>query len=1207
MLKSVKIWLALIPIISLIGVILYVQSYKNQSELESQLIRSIEASKSDVIRALSDYYDRVDAYFLQHGSAHAAKQSEIKHQSDTLISFSKFKPVFTNARFVSAADSIDDNLSIENNEIVKKGKIIRGLGLANEYNLTDFINKFKVSKTGIKPRDEDSLVIAIDLVIPTFDLLRKQNSNKIFEHFFLTDVNGEIIYPDKNYGAKLFDPKEIVIDTLGVTHTGTSIIKLDLSEVPSKAYVASIPLENKKIYAVGVISEEAYQKVGLRIDFSKISIFLLFLFILISLIPVLGVINLSVGDNLTQNKVTLVGLSLMSLTLIIGYSFSQFKNLPDPVEQQKPIVYQLENDIGCSLLNHQSLLDVLVSTDEWESENGKFNELIEFLKTGFVRRIQYQSSGKTLDFEKNFKKTSIDLSSREYYGYFYQGDTVLVPKNAKKVFLNSHYSRFDAQLESVISKVYQYDKNPQSQIDSLGRVHALTFKLKSDSAISESYRYLVIKNDGKILLKSNKISSPIENLQEAMTQEKWGEISALMKNNKDSAEVLKTSLYLNGNHYTGLIKKIQNVNFDQDIWLFFMVNNNLSYSFSSLSTAESTALVFLYFLSLLLNLFIQLNSKRSKNKYGTKAFIYSWLEPVSENLPRLSFLAIAYLFYGAALAGIYYFSKINHLDFLLLMIFSSYLISFSNLSCAVDKENFEDFSELKFQHFPIRLILVGVINIMLLVLVAALIPKLLLPASILTVICILIILLWHLRFKMTWHVSQDWKDYTVPAFLCMWFFVIAFLPGYFMQSKNQQFEQEIWENTVANSSSEIKEWNDYEFSRRAFLSMIADPFDQKILDFISPNLENFSKTMEGSNIGFPGIFRISKNLFIVLTFFVFFIISVNGLHKIIFFPIILKSEPEIDFSKNQIFIVCSESSRIEKMIQDRDHTVPTDTIDLKLFSSLKEIQLDLSKKRFHLSNLHCVKDQMEILPIISLIAKLGKQLIISSGKTWHELIISNKEIIDQVKYSETFTQFEFRTIPIDLRPFTKEELKEDEHFLHQQAHNEMLMEIEVAKFADIWSELNFQEKLVCHSFSMERFFNHSRKRTIKGLIRKGIIIECQEKKTSSRKDHERKNLRYVHWKRYEFFSRMFQTYILNNVSKEEIKSFKEFESKNGNANLIQISTLSFVLICFALIGIFDKTFFDEVYAYLTGSIGLIGSIYTILNGGLSSLKFGKQK
>jgi hypothetical protein len=44
-----------------------------------------------------------------------------------------------------------------------------------------------------------------------------------------------------------------------------------------------------------------------------------------------------------------------------------------------------------------------------------------------------------------------------------------------------------------------------------------------------------------------------------------------------------------------------------------------------------------------------------------------------------------------------------------------------------------------------------------------------------------------------------------------------------------------------------------------------------------------------------------------------------------------------------------------------------------------------------------------------------------------------------------------------------------------------------------------------------------------------------------------------------------------------------------------------------LIEIFDKTFYNEAYAFATGSLGILGTLYTVINRGLSNFNFGKKE
>lgn len=60
--KILKVWLFLLPVIGIIGTVLYMQSSNNITELEEQNLRSIQAVKNDMQAALPDYYQRVEGY-----------------------------------------------------------------------------------------------------------------------------------------------------------------------------------------------------------------------------------------------------------------------------------------------------------------------------------------------------------------------------------------------------------------------------------------------------------------------------------------------------------------------------------------------------------------------------------------------------------------------------------------------------------------------------------------------------------------------------------------------------------------------------------------------------------------------------------------------------------------------------------------------------------------------------------------------------------------------------------------------------------------------------------------------------------------------------------------------------------------------------------------------------------------------------------------
>jgi hypothetical protein len=1210
MVKTVKIWLILLPIILVIGVLLYMQSFNNQKELENQLIRSVEASKNDIVRALSDYYTRVDAHFIRLAYAEAANANaggeKSKEEARKVSQIIKMDLNYFNPRLLDADSIFDDSLRFKNGLIRKNGLIINLENLDSDFEFQSLREAFEINST-----EEEDLKksFVVDLEIPISELLRKQETNKIFDHFFITFKDGTTLYPPEEAGIKLFLPQDVEIDTSQVTHSGTHVLKINYSQKSSRGYVTPIPMENQRLYAVGLISEDTYQSVGMRLDFGKLSMLILFLLILIALIPILGVMNLSSGDNLTQSKVTQVGISLLCLTIIIGYSISQFRNESNPVEEQKPIVDELEKGLSDTLGIYKNTLEKLRSYSHLDTLKANFNEVIAFKPTGYAEKIYFrnvETGTKLIDFTGVHSAT--DLRQREYFT-FYEDKT-----KQKVTFLDSHYSRSDGQLESVISRNFDQDF-PKSELKG---INSITFKFKADSTLSKQYRFLLMKKDGKILLKSDKISSPIAKLQEGINSEKWRELSSLMENNAYSDSQMITSLYLNGNSYTGILKRLKKPEFDENIWLFFLVNENVSHAFASLSSAESISLLSFYFLSLLLSLFIQKYSKRSVDKQGTKAFLYSWLEPNSHNLPRLNYLTIAYLFYAAGLILTYYWADITHIDMLLLLIYSSFLISFVNLSTSINSLTFDDFTEFRVQRYSMRSIILAGVTLVIFFFIVIWNFQIVLPTISLTVLASGIIAGWFLIFKPKATFEKTPKSITLPAFLGVWFVVIGFLPGYFLQSKTQIYEQILWDTpapkTYIEGDKPDSYYKAYEIERRKFLTWISDPFDQKIENFIAPSQQVFKMAMDRGAMNRPIFTRFASNVLIIITLLILFILFINIIQQIIFYPFFSLTQKSIDFSTSKLFLCCSKSEVLTDLIKKNIKGAKMQIINLLDADISNKDLIDLGNTHFHLQNIHCLKNQLDIIPILNVLIDMNKSIIISSGKNWNELFILIKEIDDQVIYAETFTEFEFHMIPINLQSF-KAEPNVNKHVLIHQAENEDKMQLRIAQFADIWSELNFQEKLICYSFSLERFLNKSRKNGIQELIRKGILIKA--KAPSISEDVTENSIENTleaeemdntsEWRKYEFFSRLFQTYILIHVSKEEIKSFKDFESKHGNSKMIQISAVSFVLICFALISIFDKTFLNEIYAYLTGTLGLLGSLYTILNRGFSGFKFGKSE
>ena len=133
---------------------------------------------------------------------------------------------------------------------------------------------------------------------------------------------------------------------------------------------------------------------------------------------------------------------------------------------------------------------------------------------------------------------------------------------------------------------------------------------------------------------------------------------------------------------------------------------------------------------------------------------------------------------------------------------------------------------------------------------------------------------------------------------------------------------------------------------------------------------------------------------------------------------------------------------------------------------------------------------------------------------------------------------------------------------------------------NIWAELSLKERKMVYNYATEGFINFFNKETMTALIQKGVV------KMNLSKDS------------LVLFSESFRNFVCVYVSDEDVARFKQDESKSGNARMIQAAVFSFVLICIALISFYDPNILNETSAYITGFLGVSGTIYSLLAKGI---------
>jgi len=1205
-LKTLKIWLFLLPIVGILGIVLYVQSNKNQEELEAQYIRSISAIEEDIKRALPDFYARVEAFFIRKGYAEFAKDSSMKSQSIKIASRINFKLDYQNAQIIPKSQTREGNLALKNGKLFKKNLQI---------NLSD--EEFKnweirsANSLQINPIEvNQNSALLIDLNIDIGDLLRKQENNKIFERFVITDDEGLGIYPDPFKGLQVFNPKKSRFDSLGNTISGVSVEELIFSNELNRSYISPLPLENLDLYVIGMIQETNFQKVGLRINFDLISALLLFLFLLIASIPLLGIINLSKGDNLTQNKVIQSGISLMGLFLVIGFTVSTYKNKPEPIDEETyDLAEMIRRTVFDSLETKERILNLWNQDANHSPARTTYNELISFNQAGFADLLKYDDGKKGKGLINYLgKKSAIDLSDRKYFKFF-------LPENKpSETYIQSHHSRGSGKLETVISKDFS------DSTSEIPKIRAITFDLhvldtfKSDSLnendIAKTHRFLIFKKSGDVIYSSVKISSPISNIQEGLSAEKWKEIATLIQNNEnDSIRKFEVPIYLNGNQYIALLQKVSktrkdNLNFDEPIWLMFLVNQNITNIFTSLASFEAVIFMGIYFLFLLFSLGIKLVTRKSTDEFGFKTFLYEGLKPVGDHLNRLQFLSVIYLLIFVALMSLYTFASINHLEFLCVVIFVSTLVSLINLSTQIDASKWKSPNNLSLTFYStvgVAMLEFFVMNEIFSYSLASYFLGAILGAFIFS-------LYWFLRQqKKNLIFKKISAENVLTCYLTCWFLVIGFLPGYMIHSKTFDFEKRIWEKREFQVENEEKRaidkgaFSKYESARRSLMFTLSDPFDQRIVDFITPDHDLLRGHLSGQGEELIWEYFVS-----IITFLVILALLIHWIQTKIFFE--LKgdwlSRKKIDLNRDLLFLCSTNSKNIDEVIDDKlkkEGIYPEQLLEFDMLQGigdLSNLEIDPAVNYIHLKNFHCLKEPLEIIKIIYFLqveCEFNVKIIVSSGKSWKDTANTIKNVTDKMRFSEFFSDFHFILLP--LRASSKAAFAERD-IISPKDYNDLMQKQRSRKayLYNLWTELNFDEKMACYSFAQEGFFNIARKDTLIELAQKGIIVPVKNFTKVK-----------VDWDDWELFSAVFRKYILDSSTDEEIKSFQSFEKANGNAATIQVSAVSFVLICFALIGIFDKNFFNEAYAYATGSLGILGTLYTLINRGLSSFKFGKTE
>lgn len=1236
--KNLKLWGVLALLILVIGAILYQQSRNNREELKMQAIRGMEITRHNLIGAYDSYHQEIEGYFYRiliekFGKNQAGKNEEgTKSQSEIAGIMNGFfgsnRPILTETVIINPIpkEPAKPSLEIISDSPIRLADMNHTMSWdRRQFNFADLPGRKQLkSLLGFDltiPPDfnfSDSVVVQVSSIISVEKLLKKDQNNRFFDHIILADEHGTALYPNNLHDLHILDLESVAkSDTVSRHQAGVRLTSFDISMVTYMGFWIPVQLNGKTFYLIGTKESGEFEKVGLRINFNLLTTLVYGLIVLLLSIPILSILNLEKGDVLSKNKVFSAGFSLMFLMTVMGFGLSQLGHLEKYVDSKKDNFRALQAITRQYIKNYLHVLD-RASKKGFGFEKFPDKEILELIEVQDykISKLHVVDLSKEsilkLDFA-NPGESFIDISGRDYVRHFDK-------RQDRPYFIGAQYSRGSGELEAVISQKGQHDAS----------VEAITFALRKIDSISIKHRYLLFKEEGKVIHKSDGILTPLDQVPDALDGQKWAEIKNLMEQNPHAAEndFWEIDMYLHGDPYIGILQLVDGENFDQNIWSLYLINKNLAYVKSSLVSLEALVILSFYLVMLVV---MTLINKFAQSPSGIKSFVpfaYAWLFPTKRKQSRYFVLICVNVLLLSAQAITFFLSGYHLLATAAIALLTSIIGSLCLYLLAGPT-------------WRSRVIRRDLLYIILMLLLwsfgAAMLVKMQLGWPIIV-------------FSAALFGTNAWLKYTgrlrkidtflnqivissrvvFVVYMMSWSLLLGFLPGLIIHASTFRFEESIWNSSLTATEMEAKDWvESYEKFRRNLFSIVGDNANSETGQFISPTKNTINGAFIGANqttlryfwqtLRWPWIW-VAALVGILAT--IYFLISTN-ISKVYLLDFdfdghLVSDKGDCDARNFKKVFLCSlDTFQKKKWISCNLGVEDEQIFELDLAEAdLESDQINAmsgfseagDKQVWLIENIHCVAEPgwlSEKIPRWMHEAhSKGIPLVLGSGKSWKQLLQSFPEELGKVRFSEIFADFFFEIVPIDyslglVTNGLERELAFGQNPEIVQAlipakdgdlENQVMLiqRYNKAYYANIWAELSFLERKVCYYFSREGFLNPANWDTMTELVQKGILRIIPEKDKMG------------------MFNRTFRHFILNNVSDQELQEFKTHERANGNANTIQIAGISFVLLSLAMIGYFDKNFLNEAYAYISGILGAIGSIYSLFSKGFSSLSWGKK-
>jgi hypothetical protein len=1116
----------------------------------------------------------------------------------------------------------------------------------------DFLKVGSIELVQEKEQEIPALILNISSLkkdtISLDQLFAKINNQDFFKPVFLTDLSGKILYPRSEIGKSFHSFDEAEVDSILLPTNKKEIIYHDEEHL---IYYTPVILGDYKFYLVGAIKRTDFESIGWKVDFTNLTILVFLLGLMLFSLPIFSFFGLTKGDKLTRFGVFSVGLSLVGILVIVGFGFSFFKNHHPITDTYHEIIRkEIKDSIQKNLKSKIAHLNQWDTTATILSIDGNLSSANELIKIDHIGAItEFYDKGEKDRSNQIFRS----LRHREYLRYFLEKYKAEENKHFDSLksddyYIGSHYSLANSKQESVISKLNK----------DLNQVKAITFFWKDSlTKFDKNREFLLFKENGLLIHKSQRIKIAADSLQQLLSKSKWEEIEGIMKSNNHLSSKFEWEipLYLDGHAYTGYLMMVSyedsleygqknSLKFDQPLWMLYLKDEHLEHVYSSLVTFETTLLLLFYLLMLaLISLANKLNKSKSKNKTLEK-FAYNYLYPKKSKAKNFEYLIWFMVIYIFIILYFYHLPYIHFFGIFAILVIATFhfkVITFMMLGPSWQKSNSQLSAEKnrkiiknsRNQEISRFFWIMGVVIAISFGLLFGLIPHI--QYSILFIwVVVSSYYSFHKRLKIlekknekirpvdetdtetqrSQHSNVTIFHYTYTSFFIMWIFMIGFVPGYIIYSKVHQFESKNWEpqkNLEDFENTPDDFWRIYDEGRRLFFGSLTNQNASQVKEFIytdrrllQPKLAHL-KLIDTESLIKPFkklkesiLWSVSVTLFFLLILGLFIWMVYTLTKKIYFLDfegfLYHHQNPNTSTLNQKVFLCGLDSENFPKWIQDLIDLGKHEVTDCTSNPELKWGESTVPNLKG--KNIWVIKN-VHCLPDLSLLLERLPHFINALNGNIYLVIssgVSWKQLLYQIKDPKQNMIFSQLFSSFH---FEYVPIELDPNLKVVTPNDEkasILIRSRKAYFYNIWSEMSFDEKKICYYFSQEGFFNFNNKPVITELIQKGILVPRGILDGS-----ESTELFPI------LFDKHFRIFILNNVTEEEIQAFKRDEEKHGNASSIQIAVFSFILLSVALISYFDKNFLDQASTFVAGITGALGGIYSLIRNSLPSV--GKNK